>query len=153
MNEPAKPATSKKAALAEAARTAWRRLRGGKLTPARAAASVAVGLAIGVLPLWGVHWFLVLAICMPLRLDAGVAYLAANVSLPIFAPFITFAEVEVGARMLHGAWVSLTPSEVKNLALGTVAAEVALGTAVVSVASALTGGALTYGLVSLRKRS
>lgn len=128
-------------------------MRGGKLTPARAAASVAVGLAIGVLPLWGVHWFLVLAICVPLRLDAGVAYLAANVSLPIFAPFITFAEVEVGARMLHGAWVSLTPSEVKHLDLGTVAMEVVLGTGVVSIASAVTGGALTYGLVSLRNRS
>ena len=92
-----------KAETRQRLRDAWRRLRGGELTPGRAAASVAIGIAVGVTPLWGVHWALVLAICLPLRLDAGVAYLASNVSLPFFAPFITFAEIAVDARVLRDA--------------------------------------------------
>src|SRR5262249_30737884 len=81
----------------------------------RAAASFAVGLAIGVTPLWGVHWLLVAAVCVPLRLDAGVAFLASNVSLPFVAPFITFAEIELGARVLRGTWLAMTPPDVERI--------------------------------------
>ncbi|MGH7328291.1 MAG: hypothetical protein ACREJX_08065, partial [Polyangiaceae bacterium] len=62
-------AQGKKATLGDAFRAAWRRLRGGELTPARAAFSIGVGLAIGVTPLYGFHLPLVLAICLPLGLD------------------------------------------------------------------------------------
>lgn len=134
----------KRAELHELAGRAWRRLRGGELTPWRAAASVAVGLAIGVMPLWGVHWLLVIGICLPLRLDAGLAYLAANVSLPFFAPFITFAEIEVGARVLHGAWLSLRPEDAKHVELRGILGEVVVGTAVVAMGAATAGGALAF---------
>ncbi len=138
--------------LREHAKTAWKRLRGGELTPARAAASVALGLAIGVTPLWGVHWLLVLAVCVPLRLDAGVAFLASNVSLPFLAPFITFAEIEVGARALHGAWAALTVDDVKTMRLSEVLAELALGTGIVAAGSAAVGGGAAFGLVAWRRR-
>lgn len=141
-----------RAELRELGRKAWRRLRGGELTPARAAASVAVGLAIGVLPLWGVHWLLVLGICLPLRLDAGVAYLAANISLPFFAPFITFAEIEVGARVLHGAWLSLTPEDAKAMNLRTVVGEIAVGTLFVAIGASAVGGAIAWGIATVGRR-
>lgn len=138
-----------RAAARERIREAWRRLRGGELTPARAAASVAVGIAIGVMPLWGLHWALVLAICLPLRLDASVAYLASNVSLPFFAPFITFAEIALGSRILRGAWPTLSPEEVKHVALTTVLGELAIGTAIVAIGGAVAGGALAYASTAL----
>jgi uncharacterized protein (DUF2062 family) len=134
------------------ARRAWRRLRGGELVPWRAAASVAIGLAIGVTPLWGLHWLLVLAVCVPLRLDAGVAFLASNVSLPFVAPFITFAELEVGSRLVHGAWLAMKPDDVRGLALGPMLAEIAAGTAVVAIGAALAGGALAYALAAAWRR-
>lgn len=133
-------------------RAAWRRLRGGELTPGRAAASVAVGLAIGVTPLWGVHWAIVLAVCLPLRLDAGVAYLASNVSLPFIAPFITFAEIEVGSRILRGAWMTLTREEAVKLDPRTIIGELVVGTLVVAVVASATGAALAYGVTSLVRR-
>jgi uncharacterized protein (DUF2062 family) len=135
----------------EIARRAWRRLRGGELTPARAAASVAVGLAIGVTPIWGLHWAIVLGVCLPLRLDAGVAYLASNVSLPFIAPFITVAEIEVGARVLRGAWLHMTTDELRQTRLRDFLGEVALGTVVVAIGAAAGGGALTYLLVAWRR--
>ena len=136
----------------ELARQAWRRLRGGELTPRRAAFSVAVGLVIGMTPAFGLHWLIVIAVCVPLRLDTGVAYLAANISLPFIAPFITFAELETGALVLHGKLLPLAPSEVKNMALGTLAAELIVGTAIVAPAGGALGGAITYALVAWRWR-
>lgn len=141
-----------KQATRERLREAWRRLRGGELTPGRAAASVAIGIAIGVTPLWGVHWALVLAVCLPLRLDASVAYLASNVSLPFIAPFITFAEIALGSRILRGSWPALGPEEVKHVALGTMLGELAIGTVIVAVSGAALGAILAYGSTALVRR-
>ncbi len=131
---------------------AWARLRGGELTPRRAALSVAVGLAIGVTPLWGTHWMIVLAVTLPLRLDAGLAFLASNVSLPFLAPFITLAEIELGAWLLHGRWLPVDPRALRAAELRPLLAEIALGTALVAAAFAAVGGALTLAVVRLRQR-
>jgi len=149
----AKSATSKWRERRELVHKAWLRLRGGELTPRRAALSVAVGLAIGMTPAFGLHWLLVIGVCVPLRLDAGVAYLAANVSMPLIAPFITFAEVEAGALIVRGSFLPIEPGDVKTAALGTLALELLVGTLVVAPAGAAVGGAITYALVAWRRRA
>ena len=133
-------------------REAWARLRGGELTPRRAAASVAAGLAIGVTPLWGVHWTIVLLVCVPLELDAAVAFLASNVSLPFIAPFLTFAEIEIGAWLRTGHALPLDIDHVRANEVGGFLAELALGTGVMAIALAALGFAVTYGLVASRAR-
>lgn len=140
------------AARKELARQAWRRLRGGELTPRRAALSVAIGLLIGMTPAFGFHWLLVIGICVPLRLDTGVAYLAANISMPLIAPFITFTEIELGTYLLHGRWSPLRPEDMKTLAIGTIAGELLVGTAIVAPVGATVGGAITYAIVAWRRR-
>ena len=142
----------KRAELKELARQAWRRLRGGELTPWRAALSVGAGLVIGMTPAFGFHWLIVIAVCIPLRLDAGVAYLAANISLPFIAPFITFAEVEVGALVLRGAFISMAPSDLKNMGIGTLVAELVVGTAIVAPSGGALGGSIAYAIVAWRRR-
>lgn len=109
---------------------------------------------MGVTPLWGLHWLLLLAIGLPLRLDVGVAWLASQVSLPFLAPFLTFAEIQVGARVLRGAWPSVTAADVKLLlasprGLATLARELVVGTLVVSPASAVLGGVITWAAARL----
>jgi len=123
---------------------AYERLRGGEITPFRAAASVAVGLAIGVTPLWGFHIWLVLAVCLPLRLDAAIAYLASNISLPFIAPFLSFAEIEIGARVTTGAWLDLTRDAVRAGGITPFLKQLVVGTVVFSPAIALVGGGVTY---------
>jgi uncharacterized protein (DUF2062 family) len=105
-----------------------------------------VGLAIGVLPLWGTHWALVLAVCVPFRLDTAVAYLAANISIPPIAPFITMAELELGSRILTGAWMHVTADAARTLTPGSVARELAVGAAAMSALAATVGGGLTWAL-------
>jgi uncharacterized protein (DUF2062 family) len=136
----------------ELARQAWRRLRGGELTPWRAALSVGLGLVIGMTPAFGLHWLIVIAVCVPLRLDTGVAYLAANISMPFIAPFITFAEIEMGALLLHGAFIAITPSELKAQGIGRLVAELVVGTAVLAPAGGALGGSLAYAFVAWRRR-
>jgi uncharacterized protein (DUF2062 family) len=142
-----------KAEAKQRIRDAWRRLRGGDLTPARAAFSVAVGIAIGVTPLWGLHWLLVLGVCLPLRLDAGVAYLASNVSLPFIAPFITSTEIAVGARVLTGTWPEITPRMLERIELRTMLGELVIGTVVVAVTGALLLGGATYVITRIVRRT
>ncbi len=129
---------------------AWRRLRGGEVTPRRAALSVALGLAIGVTPLWGLHWLILLAICVPLRLDTPVAYVASNISLPFIAPALTFAEVEIGAWILTGHAPGLDVEAVRVAGVGGFARELALGVAVMAVGLGTLGGAAAYGLTRWR---
>lgn len=130
---------------------AWKRLRGGELTPARAALSVGVGLCIGMLPLYGVHWALVLGVCLPLRLDVPVAYLAANISVPFIAPFLVLAEVQTGSLAMTGALLPLTADGLRSRGAGDYATQLVLGTALLAPSSALVAGALTYVLVRLKR--
>jgi uncharacterized protein (DUF2062 family)/predicted RNA methylase len=132
---------------------AWRRLRGGELTPTRAALSVAVGLAIGVTPIYGAHLFLVLLVCVPLGLDAPVAYLAANVSIPPIAPFLALAEVEIGAWLVTGRALALDAATLKTLGAWAFARELVMGTLVFAPAMAFVGGVVAYAAVALVRGS
>jgi uncharacterized protein (DUF2062 family) len=135
----------------ELARLAWRRLRGGELTPRRAALSVAAGLAIGMTPAYGLHWLLVLGVCLPLRLDTGVAYLAANISMPLVAPFLSFAEIEAGALLLRGHLLPLGPRDLEATGVGTLVKELAVGTAVLAPLVGAVGGAAAYAFAAWRR--
>ncbi|MCL2724041.1 MAG: DUF2062 domain-containing protein [Polyangiaceae bacterium] len=147
----ARGAHDKRQLLRRTAGAAWRRLKGGELTPRRAALSIALGLAIGVTPLWGLHWLIVVAVCVPFRLDAPLAYIAANVSLPFVAPFITFAELEIGARVIRGAWLALTPEQARHIDIATMLVEGVVGTVFLAVGFAAVGGLLTYAFVAWRR--
>jgi SAM-dependent methyltransferase/uncharacterized protein (DUF2062 family) len=139
--------------LRASAKAAWRRLRGGELTPLRAALSVAIGLAIGVLPTWGFHLWLVLAVCIPLRLDAPVAYLAANISIPPMIPVIGLIELEIGAFVRNGRFMEVSLSDLRAGGAVLFAKEVGTGAALFAPSLGLVGGMLTLIVMSLVKRA
>jgi hypothetical protein len=107
-----------------------------------------VGLAIGVTPVWGAHIFLVLAVCVPLGLDAPVAYLAANISIPPIAPFLALAEVEIGSWLFTRHALPLDAETLRALGMWSFARELVVGTLVFSPALAMVGGVVTYAAVS-----
>jgi uncharacterized protein (DUF2062 family) len=135
--------------LKESVRGAWRRLRGGELTPIRAALSVGIGLAIGVTPVYGAHLLLVLLVCVPLGLDAPVAYLAANISIPPIAPFLALAEVEIGSWVVTGHALALDVGTLKTLGAWAFARELVVGTMLFAPAMAFAGAAVAYASMSL----
>lgn len=129
----------------------WRRLRGGGLTRARAAASVGVGLWVGCLPLYGLHFPLCLAITLPLSLDLVLAYLAANVSNPLFAPFLVYAEVQVGALLLDGHFAPFSLEHARAAGVTGFLTQALVGSLAVGTTLGLVGAAITL-LVVRRER-
>jgi uncharacterized protein len=120
-------------------RELWSSLR-GRGSPARLGVSVGVGLFIGCLPLYGLHVWLCLAICLPLRLDAVAAGLASNVSNPFVAPFLIVAEVQLGSYLLRGEPASLDLSRATLQGIADLLYEAALGGVIIGALLALLGG-------------
>jgi len=125
----------------------WQRLRGTPGSRLHAAAAVAIGLFIGTQPLYGLHLVLVLAVCVPLRLDAVLSYLAANISNPILAPLLIVSEVQVGSYLLLGRFVSFDLEAARATGAAGFAQQLFCGALVVGTALALIGFALTWMLV------
>jgi uncharacterized protein (DUF2062 family) len=122
----------------------WRRLRGTEQTPARVACAVALGLFIGCLPLYGLHFALCLLICVPLGLDLILAYLVANISNPLVAPFLITLEVELGALLSTGRHAAFTLSQAKRTGIWGFAWQAGVGSVFVGGGLALIGGTLAY---------
>jgi SAM-dependent methyltransferase len=128
----------------------WRRLRGTPGSPVRAASAVAIGLFIGCQPLYGLHFALVLAVCLPLRLDSVLSYLAANISNPFVAPFLIFAEVEAGSFLLTGHWVAFDVDQARRTGAAGFAQQLLVGSLAVGAALALLGFLISYLLAARR---
>jgi uncharacterized protein (DUF2062 family)/2-polyprenyl-3-methyl-5-hydroxy-6-metoxy-1,4-benzoquinol methylase len=131
----------------------WQRLRGTPGSPVRAAVAVALGLFIGCQPVYGLHFVLVLAVCVPLRLDSVLCYLAANISNPLVAPFLIFAEVETGAYLLTGRFVTFDVQQARATGAAGFAAQLLLGSLVVGALLALLGLVLAWPLAARYGRS
>jgi uncharacterized protein (DUF2062 family) len=134
-----------------ALRDAWRRLRGGELSPTRAAASVAVGLFVGFVPLYGIQTFICLAFTVPLRLDFPLAWATTNIANPFTAPFIILFDIELGAWLTNGSWATLSTADFEVKKLGPFLAHALLGGAVAGAVAATLGGLLT--LLWMRRRA
>lgn len=67
------------------------------------ALSLALGVFVGISPIWGFHTVAVLFLATLLGLNKAIAFLGSNVSVPPMIPFIVYASLQVGA------YVTATP--------------------------------------------
>ncbi len=111
-----------------------------------------LGLFVGCLPLYGFHLPLCLLICLPLGLDAVVAYVAANISNPFVAPFLLLAEVEIGSLILHGHSLAFDLAAARSAKWQGLALEVGLGSVVLGSALACVGGGIAFLVARRRSR-
>jgi len=132
-------------------RDAWRRLRGGELNPARAAGSVAVGLFVGFVPLYGIQTFICLAFTIPLRLDFPLAWATTNIANPVTAPFIILFDIQLGRWIAEGTWAALSTADFELKKLGPFLAHALLGGAVAGAVAGVVGGLAT--LLWMRRRA
>ena len=96
--------------------TAWLRrlyltLRTEHTTPVKLGIAVGLGVFIGCSPFWGLHFAMCLLAGTVFRVNRMLVYAAANVANPVTAPFLVFAEIQVGHRLLRGQWLGLSFSE------------------------------------------
>jgi uncharacterized protein (DUF2062 family)/SAM-dependent methyltransferase len=83
------------------------------LSPVRVALAVAVGCVVGCTPLFGLHLLVCMGLAWLLGLNQVIVYAAANVSLPPLVPFIGFACIQAGERVLHHRFLRLTLDELR----------------------------------------
>lgn len=64
--------------------------------------SVALGVFIGLSPFWGFQTLLVISLSVLFKLNKVLAFVASNVSLPPFIPFVIAASLFLGAPFVSG---------------------------------------------------
>ena len=64
--------------------------------------SIALGVFIGLSPFWGFHTLLVISLSVLFKLNKVLAFIASNVSLPPFIPFVIAASLFLGSPFVHG---------------------------------------------------
>ncbi len=122
----------------------WQRLRGTRRSPLRVASAVALGLFIGCLPVYGLHFVLCAALCLPLGLDLVLAYLVANISNPLVAPFLITLEVLVGSFVLTGHPAAFTLAQAKQTGFFGFVWQAGVGSVFVGGALAAIGASVAY---------
>lgn len=64
--------------------------------------SIALGVFIGLSPFWGFQTLLVISLSVLFKLNKVLSFVASNVSLPPFIPFIIAASLFLGAPFVQG---------------------------------------------------
>jgi uncharacterized protein (DUF2062 family)/SAM-dependent methyltransferase len=107
------------------------RLEGAGRT--REAVAMGLGAFIGCSPFYGFHLLLVLVIGRLLGLNRLKMYVAANISNPLFAPFLILAEVQTGAWLRRAGLHELTLDYVRATDPWVFGADLLLGSLAVGL--------------------
>jgi len=67
------------------------------------AASLALGVFIGIVPVWGFQTFLSIFLAAIFKLNKTISFVGSNISLPPFIPFIVLASLKVGSFFVGGS--------------------------------------------------
>ncbi len=69
-------------------------------SPKTKALSIALGVFIGLSPLWGFHTVIVIFLAILLKLNKVIAFAFSNISLPPFIPFVLLLSLQLGNWVL-----------------------------------------------------
>lgn len=67
-----------------------------KDSPKKKALSIALGIFIGLTPLWGLHTLLVIFLALFLKLNKVIAFAFSNISIPPLLPLVLYLSLKVG---------------------------------------------------------
>lgn len=108
-------------------------------SPKRAAASVAMGVFMGIFPIHGFQVITLMGLSIILRLNRALAFLGVNISSPPFLPLLIVLAVAIGRLVLPADLIVFANNKMaQSLFQGGV--EFVVGSALLSVPS----GVLTY---------
>jgi uncharacterized protein (DUF2062 family)/trans-aconitate methyltransferase len=127
------------------------KMRTEGMSPGKQAAAVALGVFIGCTPLYGLHLALCIVLAKLFRLNAGLTYLAAHVSLPGITPFLILAELETGRRLRGQSYLHVHVADLKHLGLRQVAADLTIGTLAIGGSLAVLFALLAWWLARRRQ--
>ncbi len=112
------------------------------------ALSIALGVFLGLSPLWGFHTVIVIFLAIFFRLNKVIAFAFSNISLPPFIPFVLWASVRTGNFVL-GESSSFSMAELSDFDAIKHLESYLVGSIVLSVTSAIVFGIVGYLMLKL----
>jgi uncharacterized protein (DUF2062 family) len=112
----------------------------------REAVAIGMGAFIGCLPFFGFHLALCWVVGWLLNLNRLKLYLAANISNPLVAPTLVFAEVQLGAWLRRGTWHQLTIETATTTGLSVFGLDALVGSLVIGGVIGTGMAAATYAM-------
>jgi uncharacterized protein (DUF2062 family)/SAM-dependent methyltransferase len=86
-------------------------------SPGRVAVAIVLGCIVGCLPLTGLQLLICIGLARLWRLNLPIMYGAANISIPPLVPGIAWVSVQLGERLLHGQFLTLSRADFSRAAL------------------------------------
>jgi glycosyltransferase involved in cell wall biosynthesis len=116
----------------------------------RKSVSVAFGIFMGIIPVWGFQLLAAIFLSVLLRLNKGLVIVFANISIPPMIPLIIYASYRFGAFWMPGNsnMISLT----KTLSLSAIRynfKQYLVGSISLAIAAGLVTGLITYLLLNI----
>ncbi|SRX52963.1 DUF2062 domain-containing protein [Aequorivita sp. CIP111184] len=114
--------------------------------------SIALGVFIGLSPIWGFHTIVVIFLALLLNLNKVIAFAFSNVSLPPFIPLILYFSLKLGSWLLGENFV-LSMTEIDpSLELMKYLKSYIVGSLALSVTAAVACGIVGYVFLTLFER-
>ena len=117
------------------------------------ALSVAFGIFMGIIPIWGFQLVVAISLSIVLRLNKALVIIAANISVPPMIPVLIFLSYKMG-----GFWVSHNAVDIpfsRNISLEMIRINLLqyiYGSITLAFAAGILFGLLTFILLKLFKR-
>lgn len=136
---------------------AWRNIKAGELRRDELAASLAVGVFIGNLPLYGLHTVICLYTAARLHLNPHLVVAGSAIATPPFGFGLIAAAVVVGHLIIRGKWIHLSEiqaaSDDESAFIGQMLLEWSVGSLVVGAVlsiAVLLGSYALFGVLQRR---
>lgn len=118
-------------------------------SPKKKALSIALGVFIGLSPLWGFHTVIVIFLAILLKLNKVIAFAFSNVSFAPFIPFVLFLSLQVG-NIILGQDTSYSIEDIReNFDVLNHLKSYLIGSITLSTVSAVVFGLLGYLIFSM----
>lgn len=116
------------------------------------ALSVAFGIFMGIVPIWGFQLLVAIPTAIFLKLNKALVILAANISIPPMIPIIIFASHRTGALWMGDKALPLTfSSDITLKTIGQNLTQYVVGSITLAVVAGVVAGLVSYLLLKLSK--
>ena len=117
------------------------------------AASIAFGIFMGIIPIWGIQLGTAIFFAILFKLNKALVIVAANISIPPMIPFIIFGSYKLGAIWMgdHPGKLEFSSSLTRE-SIRTNLEQYIYGSISLALIAALAFGVATFGLLKLFKR-
>jgi uncharacterized protein (DUF2062 family) len=117
------------------------------------ALSIAFGVFMGIVPIWGFQLVVAIFLSMLFRLNTALVIIAANISIPPMIPLIIFLSYRMGAMWMGSKKADLLfSSDITLEAIGNNLEQYMYGSCTLAVVAGLSAGLLSFILLKIFKR-